>query len=829
MTAARDTLPAEGAADESAEETPVVPARLAAVAVPLPLDQPLTYTIPTPFLALARPGCRARVRVGKRRLTGLIVDLPERAPEGVGLRPLDEVLDALPVLAPDLLELARFAANYYLAPIGEVVQAMLPGGLRPWGDQRVWLTDAGALAASAAGPEGAIVAALREGGRMSVAELIRRTGIAEIEGLLTEMAERGRIGLTQGRRRGSRYLSAVAPAPGSPEELLERCGRSRQGREAVRYLLDIGRPATVDEVTDAVGCSRGVVQRLVGLGVLQRFTQIERLPLGRHRLQETRERDPIRLRADQARAVEALQEAIRHRRPQSFLLQGITGAGKTEVYLRAADEVLRAGRGVLVLVPEIALVPALARELRQRFGDTLAILHSGVGAAEREQEWERLRRGEARLALGPRSAVFAPLPDLGLVVVDEEQDEAFKQEVTPRYHARDLALVRARSSGAVALLVSATPSLESRHNVDRGRFTPLTLERRAGSAGPPEMAVVDLRAAGERRHPGEAPISPPLQEAIRDTLAAGDQVILLRNRRGYAPLLLCRACGEDHRCEECGLPRTYHKRERQLVCHYCGAQGRRPERCTRCGEAALEPIGAGTERIEERLRETFGDVAIATLDRDAVRRHGSVARVLQDFELGDTRILVGTQMVAKGHHFPRVALAAVLLADTYLSFPDFRAVERTYTLLTQLAGRAGRGDRPGRVLIQTYHPDHYAIDAVRAQDDAGFAEQELHFRRTFHYPPYTRMVQVLARDGDRQRAESRLRELATRVARHPGAGGVRVSGPAPAAFERLRGKWRFQLLLRSAHGARLRQLVRAVLEDRPAGELVIDVDPYQLL
>ncbi|MGH9379124.1 MAG: replication restart helicase PriA [Thermoanaerobaculia bacterium] len=802
---------------------------LAAVAVPLPLEQPLTYTIPAPFVALARLGCRARVRVGQRRLTGLIVDLPERAPQGVELRPLDEVLDAVPVLDPQLLDLARFAADYYLAPIGEVIQAMLPGRLRPWGDQRVWLTDAGALAAPADEIEAAVVAALREGGRMSVAELMRRSGRAEIEATLAAMAERGRIGMTQGRRRGTRYLTAVAPAPGALNELLERCGRSPAGREVVRFLHDAGRPATVDEIVDAVGCGRAVVQRLVRLGVLQQFTQIERLPLGRHRLTETGPQDPIRLRPDQVHAVDVLTEAIRRREPRAFLLQGITGAGKTEVYLRAAEEVLGAGRGALLLVPEIALVPALARELRRRFGETLAILHSGVGAAEREQEWERLRRGEARLALGPRSAVFAPVPDLGLVVVDEEQDEAFKQETTPRYHARDLALVRARSAGAAALLVSATPSLESRHNADRGRFTTLTLDRRAGTAGPPAMEVIDLRSAGERKHPGEAPVSPALAEAIGDTLAAGDQVILLRNRRGYAPLLLCRACGEDHRCPACGLPRTYHKRERRLVCHYCGSRGPRPERCIRCGEAALEPIGAGTERVEERLREMFPDVPVATLDRDAVQRQGSVARVLQDFELGATRILVGTQMVAKGHHFPAVALAAVLLADTYLSFPDFRAVEKTYTLLTQLAGRAGRGDRPGRMLIQTYHPDHYAIGAVRAQDDAVFAEQELRFRRTFHYPPYTRMVQILARDRDRQRAESRLRDLAERVAKHPHARDVRVSGPAPAAFERLRGRWRFQLLLRADSGTRLRRLVRDVLPERPAGELVIDVDPYQLL
>jgi primosomal protein N' (replication factor Y) len=449
---------------------------------------------------------------------------------------------------------------------------------------------------------------------------------------------------------------------------------------------------------------------------------------------------------------------------------------------------------------------------------------------ERNQEWERVRRGEAMVVLGPRSALFAPVADLGLLVVDEEQDPAYKQEITPRYHARDLALVRGRSAGAATLLVSATPSLESRHNVERGKLGALELTARVGQGALPEGILVDLRQEeGVRRRPGDVHFSTRLRREIEVSLAADEQVILLRNRRGYAPMLLCRACGEAMRCPDCGLPRTYHRRARRLLCHYCGLAINAPEVCPVCLEPALEPIGAGTERVEEDFREIFPGVAVDVLDRDATRRPGGLAAVLERFERGDTRVLIGTQMVSKGHHFPRVSLTAVLTADTYLSFPDFRAVERTYNLLTQVAGRAGRGDRPGRVVIQTFHPDHYAIQAALTGDDAAFLAEEMRFRRVFHYPPYTRMVQLLVRDRKRERAQAGIQELADAHLAHPLGRGVRLTGPAPAPFERLRGEWRFQLLARAASFRDLRRLLVEALPKNPPWDLTIDVDPQQLM
>ncbi|HEX2165023.1 MAG TPA: primosomal protein N', partial [Thermoanaerobaculia bacterium] len=490
---------------------------------------------------------------------------------------------------------------------------------------------------------------------------------------------------------------------------------------------------------------------------------------------------------------------------------------------------LAAGRGVVVLVPEIALVPALARAAERRFGSELAILHSNLASAERHQEWERIRRGEARVVLGPRSAIFAPLADLGLVVVDEEQDVAYKQESTPRYHARDVALVRAQAAGAVAVLVSATPSLESRLNVERGRLAPLTLTARAGQGRLPEGVLVDLREEGRRRRPGEIQFSERLRDELAKTFAAGEQAILLRNRRGYAPLYLCRACGEDFRCDQCGLPRTLHRRDGTLLCHYCGSRRPAPAACPTCGEEALEAIGAGTERVEEDFGALFPGVPVAVLDRDAVRRAGGAAAVLERFARGEAQVLLGTQMVSKGHHFPRVALAAVLSADSYLGFPDFRAVERSYNLLVQLAGRAGRGERPGRVVIQTFHPDHYAIRAALAHDDAAFAAEEMRFRRLFHYPPFTRMVQLLVRDRDRARAAAAAGELHAALRDDALSEGVRVAGPAPAPFERLQGRWRFQLLLRTADRQRLHELVARTVERVKVADLTVDVDPHHLL
>lgn len=807
-------------------------AEYAAVAVPVPLLAPLTYRVPPPWRPLARIGVRVRVPVGRRRLVGWIVDLPSAPPENLEqeLRSIESVIDFEPLLPEDLMKLADFTASYYAAPIGEVLKTSLPGTLPAWGDRRVELTNRGALADCRDPRDRALQQFLLERGRVTLAEVWSDLGNSDLPDRIASWSEDGDLRIHEPGGRSARYRQAVELPPGDRESQLERCGRSPAGRAVVEYLAVLGRPATIREVCAGVGCSAAVVRRLVTLEVLRSFTQIEAIDLARHRLQGSAATAPLELRPDQAAAAGELVRQVRSSHFRSCFLGGMTGSGKTEVYLRGAAAALEADRSVVILVPEIALVPDLARALRERFDDQVAMLHSNLGSTERRQEWERIRGGEARVVIGPRSAVFAPARNLGLIVVDEEQDGAYKQDTRPRYSGRDLALVRAQTSAATALLVSATPSLETRLNVERGRYRELRLTARVGVGALPEAILVDLRKEpGDRpRRPGDVAFSRMLVEEVETSLKRGEQVILLRNRRGYSPQLLCRACGENMPCEDCGLPKSYHRREGRLICHYCGGHAQVPRVCPECGEDALQPIGAGTERVEEEVRKRFPAATVDVLDRDTTRRVGGAAAVLERFRSGRTEILIGTQMISKGHHFPNVALAAVLTADSYLGFPDFRASERSYALLTQLAGRAGRGERPGRFVIQTYHPDHYAIQAVLNQDDEAFASHEMRFRRTFHYPPFTRMVQLVVRDRNRDRGRSRIEKLAAAARRHELAAGIRFSGPAPAPLERLKGQWRFQFLMRSASGAAVRNLARAVAP-APAADLTVDVDPQDLM
>ena len=818
---------AEPAAGEETGD-PIEPAgSWVEVAVPVPLPGPLTYSLPEG--SLVGPGCRVRVPLGRRKLVGIVLARVDPRASEFKVRPIDEVLDLEPVLPKDLLDLAQFVADYYLTPIGEVVRAMLPGSLPPWGNRQVSLTDAGALTPPRDDLEASLLEILLAERRMRFAELRRRLPDPRLPATVERLRHQGRLAIEEPGGRGLRFVKAVELRPGDRERQLEACGRSAKGRAVVEYLAALGRPATLAEVTSEVGCGRGVIRRLQELELLREFSQPESRSLARHRLAESREEEFV-LRPDQAASVAALTEALELGEYRSFLLTGMTGAGKTEVYLRAIARCLELGRSAILLVPEIALVPALASQVRRRFGSALAILHSNLSGSERLQEWERLRRGEARVVLGPRSALLAPVTDLGLLIVDEEHETAYKQDAAPRYNGRDLALLRARDHAAVALLVSATPSLESRHNVAVGKLAPLHLTARAGGASLPEGVLVDLRREPGVRRPGEVTFSETLRSEIDRALGAGDQVLLLRNRRGYAPVLLCRACGEDFRCEDCGLPLTLHRRLPRLTCHYCGHERPTPERCPQCDEEALEPVGAGTERVEERFSGLYPGVAVDVLDADAGRRVGGSAAVLERFRSGRTQVLIGTQMVAKGHHFPRVALSAILHADSYLGFPDFRAVERTYSLVTQMAGRAGRGERPGRVVIQTFHPDHYAIRAALAHDDRAFAEEEMRFRKLFQYPPFTRLIHLLVRHRDALRAEAGAAQLAEQIHASPLVAGVRISGPAPAPLERLKGYWRHQLVLRSPSGKRLRDLVRGVLERAPKDvELTVDVDPYDLM
>jgi primosomal protein N' (replication factor Y) len=514
-----------------------------------------------------------------------------------------------------------------------------------------------------------------------------------------------------------------------------------------------------------------------------------------------------------------------------FLLHGVTGSGKTEVYLRVIAAALAAGRTALVLVPEISLTPQLAARFRARFGDLVAILHSGLSESARLGEWSRLRRGDARIAVGARSAVFAPLAELGVIVVDEEHDGSFKQDEGVRYHARDVALVRAQRAGAVCVLGSATPSLETAAHAERGAYRKLTLTQRPTARPMPAVEIVDLRTYVPD---GDAMLSAPLRAAIGETLAAGDQTILFLNRRGFATFVLCRGCGHAFRCPHCSVSLTYHRHSDRLACHYCGFAQRVPEACPACGATGtIERKGLGTEKVADAIAAAFPAARVARLDRD-VASGAKVEAVLSRVARREVDVLVGTQMVTKGHDFPGVTLVGVLCADTGLNLPDFRAAERTFQLLAQVAGRAGRGDRPGRVMIQTYRPRTPAVLAAAAHDYASFFAAESAARAELGYPPHGRLIAVRVDGADAHEvagAAQRLAELATAAVRRMDAGQVEIRGPVPAPLERLRNRTRWQVWLRSADRHALRRVARSLLAADLVGSVRVglDVDPMSAM
>ncbi|KIH76218.1 primosomal protein N' [Geoalkalibacter ferrihydriticus DSM 17813] len=535
------------------------------------------------------------------------------------------------------------------------------------------------------------------------------------------------------------------------------------------------------------------------------------------------------LGVDQQQALAALLDALAAGRFAQFLLHGVTGSGKTEIYLHAIAAVLEQGRQALVLVPEIALTPQLVARFRTRFQAAcarVAVLHSALSEGERYDAWRAIARGEVQIVIGARSAVFAPLPDLGIVVVDEEHESGYKQSEGWRYHARDLALLRAQGSAAVVVLGSATPALTTFYRTQAGDTGYLSLDARVLGRPLPEVELVDL---GGRRLSGA--LAPELMEALSATLERKEQALLLLNRRGFAPYLLCRECGATFRCPNCEITLTYYQSRRRLRCHYCDYVQRPPERCSGCGGTSIEPEGAGTERLEEELAVAFPVARIARMDRDTTSRKGAHQSLVDGMEQGAIDILIGTQMVAKGHDFPRVTLVGVIGADSSLNFPDFRSAERTFALLTQVAGRAGRGTLQGRVLIQTYAPTHHALACAARHDYLGFYEQEIAFRRELGYPPFGYLINLVLAGNQPLQVERCAAELAEELSRK--AGEVEILGPAPCPLARLRGKTRYQILLKAAARAPLHRLLGVVDSRRRklprTLSLAVDVDPLDML
>jgi primosomal protein N' (replication factor Y) len=543
-------------------------------------------------------------------------------------------------------------------------------------------------------------------------------------------------------------------------------------------------------------------------------------------------RSPHTLSPGQSSAVNAVRNAIQERQHRTFLLFGVTGSGKTEVYLRLMEQVILEGGTALYLVPEISLASFLARRLLERLGSAVAILHSSMTEHERVRQWLRAASGSARAVIGPRSALFAPLPNLRLIVADEEHDPSYKQQDFPRYHARDMAVLRGQRAGIPVVLGSATPSVESYYNATEvGKYHLLRLPERAGEAHLPPVEVVDMRREFKERA-GTHTLSRTLAEALGETLAQGRQAVILRNRLGFATFVLCRQCGRTVQCPDCSVAFTFHRKVQRLKCHYCGRQAPVPVECPSCGGEVLQFLGEGTEKVEDALAESYPGARVARMDRDAVKTGRDFDRIWRDFEGGRIGILAGTQMVAKGHDIPNVTLVGILSADFILGMPDFRSAERTFQLITQAAGRAGRGEHPGQVILQSYHPDHYAVQAAREHDFVAFYEKDVRYRKMVGYPPASALARVELRHKDRTRAEALAHE-AWLVVKEAKDFQLRILGPVEAPLARLEGHWRIHILLRGDSRSRLRAVLVKLL-DSPLGrhsgrEMLVEIDPYNLM
>jgi primosomal protein N' (replication factor Y) len=614
-----------------------------------------------------------------------------------------------------------------------------------------------------------------------------------------------------------------------PDRLAERATAQRR---LLQQLPEDGTPLPLDRLDRS---ARRAARALIDAGWIERVASASPADVVAENAGEEATVEgstpPFQPTAAQAAVLEELDPALEQRAFAPYLLFGATGSGKTEVYLRAAERTLALGRGVLYLVPEIGLTPLLVSKLEARFPGEVVVMHSALAARTRFDSWRRVRRGSRRFVIGTRSAVFAPMPDLGLVVVDEEQDTSYKQAETPRYNGRDLAVYRARAERAVVVLGSATPSLESFQHATAGRYRLLRLGGRIDGRPLARVSLVDMRAE-YKRHRSVSPLSETLLAALRDCLDRGNQALVLRNRRGWSVALLCPRCGERVNCAGCSVAMTWHRSQRRLCCHYCGSREPYPRCCPNCGAPELKLLGEGTEQFEDLLRQALPDARIARMDRDTIRRRGAHEALLRRFEKREIDLIVGTQMIAKGHDFPDVTLVGVLSADQSLGLPDFRASERTFQLLTQVAGRAGRGGKPGAVLIQAFAVNHPVLRLAADQDYEAFFMREMHYRRALRYPPMSALVQIVVHDRAELKAQRWAAQLAE-VLREEGRDRLLISGPGPAPVGRLKGVHRQQILARSAGRRRLVQTVDRVLGrvegEIPRRAILVDVDPLSLM
>ncbi len=820
----------------------------------------LTYEIPLGLAEEVVLGSCVLVPLGPRQAVGYIIGF-EASPAVADTRPILARLDSPVHLTSDMLGLARWISEEYICPLPRVIAGMLPGVLHCRVQARVARASSDAPLTGAerelfelipAEKSGVTVESLCDGrDRAAVLRAVRRL---EAKGAISReyrlIAPSGKLRVLQGVRMagdGGEWKAESGkqghedgPAfpnagPGSPGLQPELPRPSLEGddelppkqAEVMKVMRELGRDASLKELSHRFNLSSAAISGLRKKGILEPVKIVTR----RDPTFSNVSSPPVTLTGEQQAAVDAIGQSIGSGVYQGYLIHGVTASGKTEVYMRCIARALSLGKTSLVLLPEIALTTQVMNIFKSRFGDKVAVVHSALSAGERCDEWTRIERGEAPVVLGARSAVFAPLTNLGLVVVDEEHEDSYKQDSHPRYHGRETARRRAVTGGAALVIGSATPSVESYYLAKQGEYRLLNMTSRVEGRPMPEVLVTDLREGYAMGKP--VVFSSLLREGIQTRLARREQVILFLNRRAYSTFLLCRDCGFVMRCPNCAVSLKFHSAQRKLSCHHCNYARPAPDTCPSCGGGRLGRFGIGTERVAEAAAKLFPEARVIRMDRDTTSRRGAHEEILGAFRRGEADILVGTQMIAKGLDFPNVTLVGVISADTSLNLPDFRAAERTFQLLSQVAGRSGRGAEPGEVVIQTFDPDNYAIQCAARHDYAAFYGRELELRRELGYPPFRTLVNVVSRDADERAAMTRLEKVATAIKASRGSRveSLDVVGPAPAVLARLKGEYTWHLMLRSPDREAMLHLIRDCL-DACSGlrrNLTVDVDPVSML